>query len=115
MLVNKVDGWFVKHPQFLKGLICFLFGFYFLLFSYLSITKHLSLHSTYLDLGLESQIVWNTSQGRFLETSFGPQGSLISALSFHVSPISALLSPLYWIWADPIVLLLLQTFVLSLG
>lgn len=115
MLVNKIDGWFVKYPKFLKGLIFFLFSFYFLLFSYLSITKHLSLHSTYLDLGLESQIVWNTSKGRFLETSFGHEGSLISALSFHVSPISALLSPFYWIWSDPITLLLLQTFVLSLG
>ena len=97
------------------GVVWFLFSFYFLLFSYLSITRHLSLHSTYLDLGLESQIVWNTSQGRFLETSFGQEGRLISALSFHVSPVSLLLSPFYWIKPDPIVLLLLQTFVLSLG
>lgn len=115
MYVSKVDEWFINHPRFINSFVWFLLSFYFLLFSYLSITKHLSLHSTYLDLGLESQIVWNTSRGRFLETSFGPQGRLISALSFHVSPISVLISPFYWIWSDPMVLLLLQTLVLALG
>lgn len=88
---------------------------YFLVFSSLSILKHLSLHSTYLDLGLESQVVWNTTQGRFLEASFGPSGELISALSFHVSPISLFLAPFYWLFSDPIVLLIAQTLVLSLG
>ena len=92
-----------------------LTAFYFLVFSSLSILKHLSFHSSYLDLGLESQIVWNTSQGRFLESSFGPAGQIVSALSFHVSPISALLVPFYWIWSDPIVLLLIQTAALALG
>lgn len=99
-----------------QSVILFVLIFaYFIVFSALSVLKHLSLHSSYLDLGLESQVIWNTSQGRIMETSFGPNGELISALSFHVSPVSILLTPLYWIWSNPIILLIFQTAALALG
>lgn len=101
-----------------KSEVIWLFAavfFYFAVFSFLSIRKHFSLHSTYLDLGLESQIIWNTAQGRVLETSFGPGGKPVSSLSFHISPISILLAPFYWFWPSPVVLLVLQTALLALG
>lgn len=88
---------------------------YFILFSGLSILRHQSLNSSYLDLGLESQAVWNTSQGRFFETSFGSSGQVVSALSYHTTPIIILVAPLYRIFADPITLLILQSLILSLG
>lgn len=88
---------------------------YFFLFSFLSIEKHRSLNSTYLDLGLESQAVWNTSQGRFFETSFGERGQTISALSYHFTPIILLIAPLYRLFPNPETLLILQSLVLSLG
>ncbi|MCL5004188.1 MAG: DUF2079 domain-containing protein [Patescibacteria group bacterium] len=100
--------------------VCFcllvVFGLIYLtVFSYLSVFRHLSLHSTYLDLGLESQVLWNTAQGRFFETSFGSEGQLISALSYHFTPVILLLAPLYRLFPSPIFLLILQTLVVSLG
>ena len=95
--------------------LIFLIAFYNLIFVSLSLGRHLSLNSTYLDLGLESQAVWNTSQGRWFEVSFGANGSLVSALSYHVTPIIVLLAPFYRLWPSPVILLFLQTFILSLG
>lgn len=96
-------------------IILILCAFYFLTFSTLSILKHRSFHSTYLDLGLETQSVWNTAQGRPLLVSFGEKGEEISALSYHVSPIVALLAPLYRLWPTVELLLIIQTLVLTLG
>lgn len=88
---------------------------YNLVFNFLSLKRHWSLNSSYLDLGLEAQAVWNTAHGRFFETSFGPQGQTLSALSYHLTPIILLLSPLYLFWPRPESLLVAQTLVLSLG
>lgn len=88
---------------------------YFILFTMFSLLRHESLNSSYLDLGLESQAIWNTSQGRFFETSFGNVGQIISALSYHMTPIIILVAPLYKIFGDPIALLILQSLILSLG
>ncbi|MEK7610874.1 MAG: DUF2079 domain-containing protein [Patescibacteria group bacterium] len=88
---------------------------YFLTFSALSVLKHRSFHSTYLDLGLEAQSVWNTSQGRPLRVSFGENGEEISALSYHVSPVVAFLAPLYRVWPTVELLLIIQTLILTLG
>lgn len=88
---------------------------YLFLFLSLSLLRHFSLHSTYLDLGLESQVIYNSAHGRFFETSFGEKGQLISAFSFHVSPISLLFVPIYLIFPDPVILLISQTLFLALG
>ncbi len=92
-----------------------LIAVYSFVFSSLSILKHRSFHSTYLDLGLEAQSVWNTEQGRYLKVSFGERGEEISALSYHVSPIVVLLAPLYKLWSSVELLLIFQTLVLALG
>lgn len=109
---SEILKWFgfAHHPEPAEGQVqddgsalrLFLFlliTFYFLLFTYLSLQRHRSFHSTYLDLGLEAQSVWNTNQGRFLRVSFGPNGEEISALSYHVSPIMVLLAPQYLLLA----------------
>lgn len=92
-----------------------LSAIYFLTFSTLSVLKHSSFHSTYLDLGLEAQSVWNTIQGRPLLVSFGENGEEVSALSYHVSPIVALLAPFYRLWPTVELLLIIQTLILTLG
>lgn len=95
--------------------LIFLIVLYNLIFFGLSLSRHLSLNSTYLDLGLESQAVWNAAQGRWFETSFGPKGGVVSALSYHVTPIILFLAPLYKLFPSPVTLLLLQTITVSLG
>jgi len=95
--------------------ILFPVSIYFFVFSYLSLFRHWSLNSSYLDLGLESQALWNTSQGRFFETSFGSSGELISSLSYHFTPIILPLALIYRLLPFPETLLIFQTLVLSSG
>ena len=91
---------------------------YVLVFSVLSVLKHDTFHSYILDLGIMSQVLWNTAQGRLFETSLGrPLNSELvgSYLGNHVRPILLLLAPLYRLWPAPDLLLILQSAVLALG
>ena len=81
---------------------------YAIFFSAASIQKHLAFQSTDFDLGNLSQVVWNTLHGRpFLLTN--PEGTQPEmSLGIHVWPILLLIAPLYLIWSDPRVLLILH-------
>jgi uncharacterized membrane protein len=88
---------------------------YAVFFSAASIQKHLAFQSTDFDLGNLSQVVWNTLHGRpFLLTN--PEGTQPEmSLGIHVWPILLLIAPLYLVWSDPRVLLILQSVVIALG
>ncbi len=67
------------------------------------------------DLGNMDQTVWNTIHGRIFQMT-NPNGTnVISRLAFHADLILILIAPLYFIWSDPKVLLVLQSVVLGLG
>jgi uncharacterized membrane protein len=66
------------------------------------------------DLGNMIQTVWSTSHGHFMQMS-GGTGENISRLSFHFDPFLALLVPLWWIWANPVVLIAAQALALVSG
>jgi uncharacterized membrane protein len=66
------------------------------------------------DLGNMIQTVWSTSHGHFMQMS-GGTGENISRLSFHFDPFLALLVPLWWIWANPVVLIAAQALALASG
>lgn len=65
-------------------------------------------HSTYrtgtFDLGLLAQASWNTLRGRPFETSIMP----VNYLAEHLSPVLVLLAPLFLLWDDVAVLLIVQ-------
>lgn len=85
---------------------------YSVLFSVLSVLRYNTFHATTLDLGIMAQVTWNTAHGRWFETSIGraANGALIgSYLGNHVRPILLLLAPLYRLWPDPRLLLILQS------
>ncbi|MFC1598061.1 DUF2079 domain-containing protein [Patescibacteria group bacterium] len=63
------------------------------------------------DLGIFSQVVWNTSQGRFFEFSFSPFTYLVD----HRAWILLLIAPLYLVAAHPITLVVLQVIVMAFG
>ncbi len=91
---------------------------YALAYSALSIIRHDTFHSYTFDLGIMAQTIWNTSQGRLFETSIGRAGNTAligSYLGNHVRPIILLLAPLYRLWPDPRLLLVLQSLALGLG
>ncbi len=88
---------------------------YIIYFSYVSIVKYLNFFMGKFDLGNMDQTVWNTLHGRIFMFTNPDSTENISRLAFHADFILILLSPLYLIWSDPRMLLILQTVVLGLG
>ncbi|OGW79508.1 MAG: hypothetical protein A3G33_06845 [Omnitrophica bacterium RIFCSPLOWO2_12_FULL_44_17] len=76
-------------------------------FAYSSYIRHHVFKSSF-DFAIFSQAVWNTWHGHFLYSSI--KGG-ICLLGDHISPILALLAPLYGLWNDSAVLLLFQAVV----
>jgi uncharacterized membrane protein len=66
------------------------------------------------DLGNMVQAVWSTAHGRPLEVTV-LDGEQISRLGAHVDPLLVAFVPAWWVWPSPMVLLVLQAIVLSLG
>ena len=85
--------------------------FFSFVYSLYSVVRHLKFETYIFDLGYYDQLIWQASRG------LGLHLSTIEAHAFtdHFSPTILLLSPLYWIWADPIILLLSQSIIICLG
>lgn len=71
----------------------------------LKLGQHFSLQTQAYDLGLFANVLWNTLHGRFLFNS-------LTGASYggdHFSPLLPVLSPLFLLWKNAAVLLLVQT------
>ena len=91
---------------------------YVVVFSVLGVARYDTFHATTFDLGIMTQVVWNTAHGRWFETSIdrATNVELIgSYLGNHVRPILLLLAPFYRLWPDPRLLLILQSIALGLA
>lgn len=91
---------------------------YVTLFSVLSVLRFNAFHATTFDLGIMAQVTWNTAYGRWFETSIDRAANtelIGSYLGNHVRPILLLLAPLYRLWPDPRLLLVLQSVALGLA
>ena len=97
---------------------------YVVVYASLSIAHHMSFGTQALDLGTLDQAVWNTSRGRLLE--YTPLPFTFDVARPDLAPGSRLadgklelilipLSLLYWVWADPRLLMALQAIVLASG
>lgn len=73
-------------------------------FSVVGLLRHHFYYSTAMDFAFFDQVVWNTSQGRWFETSFTPY----NFLGQHVEPILLLFALLYRITPAPEWLILVQ-------
>ena len=62
-----------------------------------------------LDLGIYSQVIWNTSEGRLLQMSIHPQSYLGDHFELYILPIALI----YKIWSDPRLLLILQAVIIN--
>lgn len=95
---------------------------YVLVFGGLSVARHLSFFSHALDLGTMSQAMWNTAHGRPFEYT-----PMLEAAMLETPPVSSrltsgkleliflALAPLYRLWPNPILLLVVQTVALGLS
>ncbi len=89
---------------------------YFVLYGVLSVLRHVTYHSFGPDLGIFDQVFWNTTQGRFLESTMSlGQPAPHSYLADHFSPVYLLLMPVYALIPRPETLLVIQTLFLALG
>ncbi len=94
---------------------------YVLAFGFLSVARHTSFRSHALDLGTMDQAMWNTAHGRLLERTplYRPpaQGTRYESrlLDAKLELILVPLAALYRLWADPRLLLVIQTLALAAG
>ncbi len=92
---------------------------YAIWFGYLAVLRHETLNSRGYDLGNVDQAVWNTAHGRILQfTNWIGKGDDFrypSRLAMHFEPIYFLIAPLYWLWSDVRLLLVLQAAVVAIG
>jgi uncharacterized membrane protein len=80
------------------------------------VLRHRTYHSFGFDLGLYDQVFWNTTQGRWFESTMtGAMPQPHSQLGDHFTPIYLLVVPFYLAYAHPETLLVVQTFVIALG
>jgi uncharacterized membrane protein len=78
-----------------------------LLYSVLSIVRHNNYGSFGYDLGINYQTVWRYSTFQIPITTIDPFPEL-PKLAAHVELVYALISPFFWIWNDPRMLLILE-------
>ncbi len=67
------------------------------------------------DLGNMVQAVWNTTQGRPLETTHGTTGEQMVRLGGHVDPILGALAPLWIVLPSPLTLIGVQIAAVAVG
>ena len=83
-------------------------------FGALSVLRHLAFNTGRFDLGNMVQAVWSTAHGDPLEVT-GLQGQQFSRLGAHFDPILAAFAPLWWLWPEPAMLLVVQAIAIALG
>ena len=79
-----------------------------------AVLRHRAFESGRFDLGNMTQAVWSTAHGDFLSVT-DVHGEQISRLGSHFDPILALLAPLWWLWPDPELLLVVQAVAVAAG
>ncbi|MBI2761092.1 MAG: DUF2079 domain-containing protein, partial [Chloroflexi bacterium] len=92
----------IPHPSSLSllALVVLAWG----VFSWALVAQHRSYRSHAYDLGFFDQIIWNTSRGRWFETSFLSW----NFLGQHVEPVLLLFAAVYRVWPNVELLLLTE-------
>lgn len=79
-----------------------------------AVLRHRAFESGRFDLGNMTQAVWSTAHGDVLSVT-DVHGEQVSRLGSHFDPILALLAPLWWLWPDPELLLVVQAVAVASG
>ena len=99
-------------PEFILAVFIIV---YLTFFSYVTVKRHNNLNSSYYDLAIMDQTVYNTSKGRILELT-DPEGTAnFKRMAIHNDIILAILAPFYYLYQGPETLLVIQTIILALG
>jgi uncharacterized membrane protein len=87
---------------------------YALLFVAAAVIHFESFHAPFTDLGSMAQALWSTAHGHFLECT-NLTGRQSTRLGGHVDPFLALLVPLWFVWASPLMLSVFQVLAVATG
>jgi uncharacterized membrane protein/uncharacterized membrane protein YbhN (UPF0104 family) len=110
---EKIEKFILENKYEITLLVfCLLYVFYYTTASFL---RYDNFYTGRFDLGNMDQTVWNSIHGRIFQLTDPDGTNSISRLSVHADFILILISPLYLIWSNPKMLLLLQTIILSAG
>ena len=101
----------MSRPRALVGVSVAAFGAGF---SALAVLQHRAFWTGRFDLGNLTQAVWSTAHGDILSVT-GLTGRQFTRLGAHFDPIVAVLAPLWWIWPDPSLLLVVQATAVATG
>jgi uncharacterized membrane protein len=85
---------------------------YIIGFSVFTTERYTRYNATGWDLGIFTQLTWNAAHGKFLHNTIAEQNNM---LGVHAPYITILLVPFMWLWADPRMMVIVQTFILGLG
>jgi uncharacterized membrane protein len=119
--VVHISAWSQDRRGWGLIIVCVLAALYALVFGFLSTARHTSFRTHALDMGTMDQAAWNTVHGRILERTplyrYPSEGSRYEnrLLDAKLELIFIPLSALYWLWADPRILLIVQTLFLAVG
>ncbi len=94
-----------------KKILLFLTITYIIVFSIFCLYKYFSFNYIGLDLAIFNQVFYNTSQGNLFGLTIHPH----SYLGDHFAIILPFLLPVYYIIKSPVILLILQSFILGLS
>lgn len=83
-------------------------------FSALSVLQHRAYWSGRFDVGNLVQAVWSTAHGDLLSVT-GLTGTQFSRLGAHFDPIVVAFAPLWWVWPDASLLLVVQAGAVATG
>lgn len=100
--------------KYSKIIVYLIVGVFTILYSILGIVRYNNFEAFGYDLGINSQTVWRYSTFQNPVSTLAPFPELLK-LSAHVELIYALISPFYWIWNDPRMLLILQVIFVCSG
>jgi uncharacterized membrane protein len=98
-------------PRLLVWIGTTVFG---VLFGAVAVLRYRAFESGRFDLGNMTQAVWSTAHGHPLSVT-DVHGEQISRLGAHFDPLLALLAPLWWLWPDPELLLVVQSVAIASG
>jgi uncharacterized membrane protein len=82
--------------------------------SALAVLQHRAFWTGRFDVGNLTQAVWSTAHGDLLAVT-GLRGQQFSRLGAHFDPIVAAFAPLWWVWPDPSLLLVVQAAAVATG
>ncbi len=89
-----------------------LISSYIIVFSVFTIGRYERYNATGFDLGIYSQVTWNTAHGHIMQNTTAEQDNFFG---IHAALITIWLAPAMRLWPDPRMLLIAQTTLLALG